>query len=205
LGLIASQALRCPNEVFLAAAQICAGEVTEEDLAVNRIYPTQEKIHDISFKIAVHVAEFIFKSTLSAMVRFLFDVILGSPRRLASQKAWRILSPRVATRQLIARTRQCSTAFPSFSGAPCRCCVLLACDDKSLFSFGQESQFAEKSSVAPEPRVKHFSSLTLSSALPPCGGDSLSSLLYNMSMISSYVWLPSCGSVFDPVRMVGLI
>jgi hypothetical protein len=66
--LIASQALRCPNEIFLAAAQVCAASVTEEDLAVHRIYPALEKIYDISFRIAEAVAEFIFNAALTTVV-----------------------------------------------------------------------------------------------------------------------------------------
>jgi malate dehydrogenase (oxaloacetate-decarboxylating)(NADP+) len=57
LGVLASKSKFVTREMFLAAARTLAGEVTEEDLAMGRIYPALTKIRRVSAAIALAVAE----------------------------------------------------------------------------------------------------------------------------------------------------
>ncbi len=52
LGVIASEAKKVTDDMFLAAAKTLADAVTKADLAESAIYPPQEKMHDISRQIA---------------------------------------------------------------------------------------------------------------------------------------------------------
>jgi malate dehydrogenase (oxaloacetate-decarboxylating)(NADP+) len=89
LGLLASRARLAPNTMFLIAAKVqrqclflhvdlfdwlliaqeCANNVTDDDLAVGRVYPTLERIHEVSHKIAVQVATYAFDHGLALAVR----------------------------------------------------------------------------------------------------------------------------------------
>ena len=65
LGAIASEAGRITDEMFLAAADSLAGEVTQADLQEGRIYPPIEKIRAVSTRIAAAVAEVAFARGLA--------------------------------------------------------------------------------------------------------------------------------------------
>jgi malate dehydrogenase (oxaloacetate-decarboxylating)(NADP+) len=56
LGAIASQTRRVTDGMFLAAARVLAGMVSEEDLALGRIYPPLAAIREVSAHIAAEVA-----------------------------------------------------------------------------------------------------------------------------------------------------
>jgi len=57
LGALASEAGRITDAMFLTAARTLAGQVTEDDLAQGRIFPSLTRIRDVSAKIAAAVAE----------------------------------------------------------------------------------------------------------------------------------------------------
>ncbi len=65
LGVIASRASRVTNEMFLVAARTLAGLVTPGDYDVGRIFPDLARIRDVSFAIAVAVAENAYQRGLS--------------------------------------------------------------------------------------------------------------------------------------------
>lgn len=69
LGVIACKAARVTDEMFLAAARVVAGEVSEADLDNGRIYPTLTKIRDVSAKIAVAVVEVALEKGLARELR----------------------------------------------------------------------------------------------------------------------------------------
>src|SRR6516162_2642144 len=58
LGVLASGSRLITDEAFLAAARALAGEVTESDLAAGRVYPSLDRIREVSAKIAFAVADF---------------------------------------------------------------------------------------------------------------------------------------------------
>lgn len=66
LGVVASRARRVTDEMFSAAASSLAEQVTEEDMAAGRIYPTLSRIRDVSLGIAVAVAEIAYRDGLAA-------------------------------------------------------------------------------------------------------------------------------------------
>jgi malate dehydrogenase (oxaloacetate-decarboxylating)(NADP+) len=55
--------------MFLAAARALAQEVTDEDLALGRIYPPLTKIRDVSAFIAVAVAKVAYNEGLATEPR----------------------------------------------------------------------------------------------------------------------------------------
>ncbi len=57
LGIVASRSSRVTNEMFLVAARALARLVTEEDLALGRVYPALTRIREVSAAIALGVAE----------------------------------------------------------------------------------------------------------------------------------------------------
>lgn len=69
LGLIASRATRVTDDMFLAAANTLAGQGSEEDFALGRIYPPLTKIQDVSARIALEVAEIAYRKGLAARER----------------------------------------------------------------------------------------------------------------------------------------
>lgn len=56
LGVIASRSIRIPDDMFLLAAQVLSGLVSDEMLARGTVYPALSEIRDVSFKIAVRIA-----------------------------------------------------------------------------------------------------------------------------------------------------
>ena len=65
LGVIISGARHVTNEMFLAAARALANEVSEEDLAKGRIYPSLMRIREVSAVIAAAVAEVAYNTDLA--------------------------------------------------------------------------------------------------------------------------------------------
>jgi len=69
LGLVVSGARRVTDEMFFIAAKVLAGIVTEQDLAVGRVYPDLQRIREVSSAIAKAVAEVAFERGLTSMLR----------------------------------------------------------------------------------------------------------------------------------------
>jgi len=69
LGAIASGATRITDEMFLAAANALASEVTDEDLAMGRVYPPLTRIRDVSARVGTAVAEVAYDSGLASRNR----------------------------------------------------------------------------------------------------------------------------------------
>jgi len=69
LGLSVVGAKRVTDHMFLAAAKALAGQVTEEDLALGRVYPPLTKIRDVSALIALAVAEIAYDEDLAGESR----------------------------------------------------------------------------------------------------------------------------------------
>jgi len=65
LGVIVSQARHVTDEMFFVAARILAESVTEEDIAMGRIYPPLERVRDVSASIAAGVARVAFRRDLA--------------------------------------------------------------------------------------------------------------------------------------------
>jgi len=69
LGAIAAETTCVTDEMFFVAAKVLADEVTEQDLALGRIYPSLARIREVSVKIAVAVAEVAFARGLTDKAR----------------------------------------------------------------------------------------------------------------------------------------
>jgi malate dehydrogenase (oxaloacetate-decarboxylating)(NADP+) len=69
LGVIAIAAKRVTDEMFMAAAKTLADNVSEDDLAMGRIYPPLQDIRKVSSAIAVAVAEVAYKRGLAQVER----------------------------------------------------------------------------------------------------------------------------------------
>lgn len=69
LGVIASGATRVTDEMFLAAAQSLAEEVSDDDLALGRVYPSLTRIRDVSAHVATAVAEVAWAQGLTSKPR----------------------------------------------------------------------------------------------------------------------------------------
>ena len=65
LGAVVSGTTRVTDEMFLAAARVLAGEVSEEDLAMGRVYPGLARIREVSALIAAEVAGIAFRRGLA--------------------------------------------------------------------------------------------------------------------------------------------
>ncbi|HEU0225056.1 MAG TPA: NAD-dependent malic enzyme [Steroidobacteraceae bacterium] len=69
LGVIASQAQRVTDDMFMAAARTLAGLVDESDLAQGSLYPALSRIREVSAAIATAVAESAYASGLAGKPR----------------------------------------------------------------------------------------------------------------------------------------
>ena len=69
LGVLASESRLVTDKMFLVSARALSALVTEEDLAVGRIYPPLQKMREISLHIAVEVAEEAWRTGLARMER----------------------------------------------------------------------------------------------------------------------------------------
>ena len=68
LGIIVSQSQRVTDEMFFVAAKVLASLVTEQDLAVGRVYPNLQRIREVSAAIATAVAQVVFQRGLTQML-----------------------------------------------------------------------------------------------------------------------------------------
>jgi malate dehydrogenase (oxaloacetate-decarboxylating)(NADP+) len=66
LGIVVSESKRVTNEMFLAAAQALASELSETDLAEGRIYPPLKRIRAVSLTIAIATAKVAYDQGLAA-------------------------------------------------------------------------------------------------------------------------------------------
>jgi malate dehydrogenase (oxaloacetate-decarboxylating)(NADP+) len=69
LGVIVSNASRVTDSMFAAAARTLASLVTEDDLAMGRIYPSLSRIREVSRDIAVEVARIAYDRGLARNAR----------------------------------------------------------------------------------------------------------------------------------------
>ncbi|AWI09149.1 NAD-dependent malic enzyme [Ereboglobus luteus] len=69
LGALACGAREVTDRMFLAAAETLAGQVTQADLDLGRVYPALTKIRDVSAKIAAAVAEEAHRENLATTPR----------------------------------------------------------------------------------------------------------------------------------------
>lgn len=69
LGLIVSEASACTDEMFFVAARTLAGMVNEDDLKQGRIYPSLNRIREVSAYIAEAVAGVAFDRGLAGVPR----------------------------------------------------------------------------------------------------------------------------------------
>lgn len=69
LGVVAVKARHVPDEMFMAAARTLAQLVTEEDLAMGRIYPSLTRIREVSAAIGTAVAEVAYQQGLGRVPR----------------------------------------------------------------------------------------------------------------------------------------
>ena len=66
LGAVVSGARRVTDEMFLAAARVLAAQVSEEDLALGRVYPSLSRIREVSTLIAAEIAAIAYRQGLTA-------------------------------------------------------------------------------------------------------------------------------------------
>lgn len=69
LAIFATEAKRVTDEMFVTAAEAVAEQITEEDFAKGLIYPLIDNILEVSYNVAIRVAEKIFESGLAAVER----------------------------------------------------------------------------------------------------------------------------------------
>ncbi len=67
LGTIVSRAKHVTKEMFYVAARTLADEVCDADLALGRIFPSLERIREVSLKIAIAVARVAFDTGLATI------------------------------------------------------------------------------------------------------------------------------------------
>jgi malate dehydrogenase (oxaloacetate-decarboxylating)(NADP+) len=69
LGALVFGARRVTDSMFLAAARIVAGLVEQTDLAQGRVYPSLDRIREVSTRIAVAVGEIAYREGLTTLPR----------------------------------------------------------------------------------------------------------------------------------------
>ncbi len=69
MGVMVSQARVVTDSMFLIAAQTLAAEVSPDDVAVGRVYPSLKRIREVSIKIAIAVAEHAWNEGLTDLPR----------------------------------------------------------------------------------------------------------------------------------------
>jgi malate dehydrogenase (oxaloacetate-decarboxylating)(NADP+) len=69
LGVLASGARRVADEMYIAAAQALGAQVSEEDLALGRIFPSAARIREVAAAVAIAVAEVAYAHGLATQAR----------------------------------------------------------------------------------------------------------------------------------------
>jgi malate dehydrogenase (oxaloacetate-decarboxylating)(NADP+) len=69
LGTIISRSRTITDEMFLIAARCLADQVTQDDLQQGTIYPALQKIREVSLKIGIAVATYVWDQGLSKIPR----------------------------------------------------------------------------------------------------------------------------------------
>jgi len=69
MAVLATEAARVPEELFITAAKAVAEQVTEENLASGLIYPPQSHILEASLNTATKIAEVIFERGLARIAK----------------------------------------------------------------------------------------------------------------------------------------
>jgi malate dehydrogenase (oxaloacetate-decarboxylating)(NADP+) len=69
LGALVSQARLVNDEMFFEAAKTLAGQVTDKDIELGRVYPALTQIREVSANIAVAVAEVAWRRDLARIPR----------------------------------------------------------------------------------------------------------------------------------------
>jgi malate dehydrogenase (oxaloacetate-decarboxylating)(NADP+) len=87
MGVIASHARLVTDEMFFAAAQTLAAQVTDDDLELGRLYPPLSDIRAVSARIAAAVAEVAWRHALAGVERP--DDVLGYIESRMYQPAYR--------------------------------------------------------------------------------------------------------------------
>ncbi|CAF4409485.1 unnamed protein product [Rotaria sp. Silwood2] len=67
LAVVTCRIRHIPEEIFYIAAKTLSDLVTEEDLAIGLVYPSIEKIRDVSRSIAVKLADYAFDNNLASL------------------------------------------------------------------------------------------------------------------------------------------
>jgi len=88
LGVVAAQASRVTDEMFMAAAKTLAEIVTEADLAQGRIYPSLKMIREVSAQIGAAVAAIACEQELAGTPRP--DNILGYVKSQMYEPVYRV-------------------------------------------------------------------------------------------------------------------
>jgi malate dehydrogenase (oxaloacetate-decarboxylating)(NADP+) len=69
MAVLATEARRVTEEMFIIAARAVAKQVTEANLATGLIYPPTSNIFDASLHTAARIAEYIFQHDLAGIAR----------------------------------------------------------------------------------------------------------------------------------------
>ena len=69
MAVMACGAVRVTDEMFLVAARVVAGEVSDADLQYGRVYPPLPRIREVSLAVALAVAEVAYRNGLAAKPR----------------------------------------------------------------------------------------------------------------------------------------
>jgi len=69
MAVLATQAKRVTEEMFIVAAKAVAEQVTQEELDTGLIYPPQSQILTASLHTAAKIAEYIFDNDLARVKR----------------------------------------------------------------------------------------------------------------------------------------
>jgi malate dehydrogenase (oxaloacetate-decarboxylating)(NADP+) len=84
LAVLSTEAKRVTDEMFIAAAEAVAAQVTEADFSTGLIYPPVARIREVSYEAAVRIAQKVFDSGLASVRR---------PRELRKLVAGKMYQP----------------------------------------------------------------------------------------------------------------
>ena len=69
LGIVSTGARRVTESMFIVAARTLASLIRENELAEGRVYPSLQRIHEVSHSIAIAVAKEVFEKKLNTLSR----------------------------------------------------------------------------------------------------------------------------------------